>query len=79
MWSLALTMLATAVGLRSAAAISFRLYVAGIVLAALAVAASFFGFGIIFGLIWMVAVGIGLLRWTPSRSAGIDPNAEVRP
>jgi hypothetical protein len=79
MWSLALTMLATAVGLRSAAAISFRLYVAGIVLAALAVAASFFGFGIIFGLIWMVAVSIGLLRWTPSRSAGIDPNAEVRP
>jgi hypothetical protein len=68
-WSLAMTMVATAVGLRNSAAIWSRSYVASIVLAALAVAASFFGFGVIFCLAWMLAVGIGLLRWTPSRSA----------
>ena len=75
-WSLAMTMLATAVGLRSSGAVSFGLYVASIVLAALAVAASFVGFGVIPGLIWILAVAIGLLRWTPSRSAAIDPIAE---
>jgi hypothetical protein len=47
-WSLALTMLATAVGLRYSAALSMRSYVASIVLAALAVAASDVGFGVIF-------------------------------
>jgi hypothetical protein len=67
-WSLAMTMLATAVGLRYAA-ISSRMYVVSIVLAALAVAASELGFGVVFCLVWMLAVGIGLLRWTPSRGA----------
>ena len=78
-WTLAMTMLATAVGLRYSAAISFRLYVATIVLAALAVAASLIGFGIILCLVWMLAVGIGLLRWTPSPSAAMDPMAEAVP
>jgi hypothetical protein len=68
-WSLAMTMVATAVGLRNSAAILSRLYVASIVLAALAVAASFFGFGVIFCLVWILAVCIGLLRWTTSRRA----------
>jgi hypothetical protein len=79
-WSLAMTMVATAVGLRNSAAILsailWRLYVASVVLAALAVAASFFGFGVIFCLVWILAVGIGLLRWAPSRSAAMDPIAD---
>jgi len=78
-WSLAMTMLATAVGLRNSAAISSRLYVASIVLAALAVVASEFGFGVILCLVWIIAVSIGLLRWTPLRSAAIDPIAEAVP
>lgn len=78
-WSLAMTMLATAVGLRHSAAISSRLYVASIVLAALAVVASEFGFGVILCLVWIIAVSIGLLRWTPLRSAAIDPIAEAVP
>ena len=78
-WSLAITMLAAAVGLRNSAAILSPLYVASIVLAALAVAASFFGFGVIFCLIWILAVSIGLLRWTPARSAAIDPIAKAVP
>ena len=78
-WSLAMTMLATAVGLRYSVAISSPLYGASIVLAALAVAASFFGFGVIFCLVWMLAVGIGLLRWTPSANAAIDPIGEAVP
>ena len=78
-WSLAMTMLATAVGLRNTAVISSRLYVASIVLAVLTVAASQFGIGVMFCLVWMLAVSIGLLRWTPSRSAAIDPIADARP
>jgi hypothetical protein len=62
-WSLAMTMLATAVGLRYSGAISLRLVVASVVLAALAVAASEFGFGVVFCLVWILAVSIGLLRW----------------
>jgi hypothetical protein len=74
--SLAMTMVATAVGLRYSAAISPRLYVASIVLAAVAVAGTLIGVGIIPCLVWVLAVGIGLLRWTPpSRSAVIDPLA----
>jgi len=61
-WTLALTMAATAVALRSQAAIGARLFWATIVLVALAVLANFVGFGVIFGLIWMFAAGIGLLR-----------------
>ena len=68
-WSLAITMLATAVGLRYSVPISLRLVVASVVLAALAVVTSFFGFGVIFCLVWIIAVGIGLLRWTPAHSA----------
>jgi hypothetical protein len=70
-WSLAITMLATAVGLRYSVPISLRLVVASVVLAALAVVTSFFGFGVIFCLVWIIAVGIGLLRWTPARSATV--------
>jgi hypothetical protein len=73
-WSLAMTMAATAVGL--SAAISRWLVVASIVLAALAAVAAEFGFGVIFCLIWILAVGIGLLRWTPSRTEAIDPVVE---
>jgi hypothetical protein len=78
-WSLAMTMLATAVGLRNSAPISSRLYLASIVLAVLAVAASFFGFGVIFCLVWILAGSIRLLRWTPSRNATIDPVGEAVP
>jgi hypothetical protein len=77
--SLAMTMLATAVALRNSAAISSRLYVASIALAALAVAASFFGFGVIFCLVWILSVSIGLLRWTPLTSLpSIQPAEAVR-
>jgi hypothetical protein len=72
-WSLAMTMLATAVGLRYSGAISSRLSVASIVLAALAVAATLVGVGVIPCLVWILAVGIGLLRWRPSRSANTYP------
>jgi hypothetical protein len=78
-WSLAMTMLATAVGLRYSGAISSRLVVASIALAALAGAASEVGFGVIFCVVWIFAVGIGLLRWTPSRSAAVNPIAAVVP
>jgi hypothetical protein len=78
-WSLAMTMLATAVALRNSAAISSQLYVASIVLAALAVAAGQVGFGVIFCLIWILAVSIGLLRWTPLTSLpSIQPAEAVR-
>jgi hypothetical protein len=78
-WSLAMTMLATAVGLRNSAAISFPLYAASIVLAALAVGATPFGFGVILCLVWIAAVGLGLLRWTPARSATIDMGTAAVP
>jgi hypothetical protein len=78
-WSLAMTMLATAAGLRSSGAISFPLLVASIVLGALAVAGSAVGVGVIPCLVWIVAVGIGLLRWTPQRGAALDPTAETVP
>jgi hypothetical protein len=66
-WSLAMTMVATAVGLRYSAPISMPLYVASIVLAVLAVAATVVGFGVILCLVWILAASIGLLRLTPSR------------
>ena len=78
-WSLAMTMLAAAVGLRNAAVISSPLYVGSIVLAVLTVAASQLGIGVMFCLVWMPVVSIWLLRWTPSRSAAIDPIADARP
>jgi hypothetical protein len=78
-WSLAMTILATAVGLWDSAAISSRLYVASIVVAALAVAATVVGFGVIPCLVWIVAVSIALLRWTPSFSPAIDPIVEAVP
>jgi hypothetical protein len=61
-WGLAMTMLATAVGLRVAGSISSTLYVASFVLAVLAVASSVVGFGVIPCLAWILAVGVGLLR-----------------
>jgi hypothetical protein len=78
-WSLAMTILATAVGLRDSLAISVRLYVASIALAALAIAATLIGFGIVFCLIWIVGVAIGLLRWTPTHGAAIDRIASAVP
>jgi hypothetical protein len=63
--SMAITMVAAAVGLQRSGTISPRLAVASIVLAALAVAAIVVGFGVIFCLVWILAVSIGLLRWTP--------------
>jgi hypothetical protein len=78
-WSLAMTMLATAVALRNSAAISSQLYVASILLAVLAVAAAQVGFGVIPCLGWILAVSIGLLRWTPLTSLpSIQPAETVR-
>jgi hypothetical protein len=65
-WGLAMTILASAVGLRYSAMPSVPGYVASIVLVALVVAAGFFGFGVIFCLVWILAVSIGLLRWRPT-------------
>ena len=62
-WCLAMTMLATAFGLRSSGAISSGLHAGSIVLAALAAAANLIGLGVIFGLVWILAVAVGLLRW----------------
>ena len=77
--SLAMTMLATAVALRNSAAISSKLYVASIVLAVLAVAAAQVGFGVIFCLVWILAVSIGLIRWTALTSLpSIQPAEAVR-
>jgi hypothetical protein len=70
-WSLAMTMVATAVGLRYSASISPPLYLASIVLAAVAVAATYVGGGIIPCLAWIIAVSIGLLRWTPAPSSAV--------
>jgi hypothetical protein len=78
-WSLAMTMLATAVGIRYSGAISLGLVVASIVLAALAVAGTLVGVGVIPCLVWILAVGIGLLRWTRPRSAAVDPIAAALP
>jgi hypothetical protein len=78
-WSLAMTMLATAVGLRYSVAISSPLYVASIVMAALAVAGTLVGVGVIPCLVWILAVGIGLLRWTRPPSAAVDPIAAAAP
>jgi hypothetical protein len=68
-WSLAMTMLATGVGLRSSGALSTALYIASFVLAALAVAASLVGFGVIPCLVWILAASIGLLRRRATTSA----------
>jgi hypothetical protein len=63
--ALAMTMVAAAVGLRETLAISSRWYFGSIVLAALAFAASLVGFGILPSVVWILAVGVGLLRWAP--------------
>jgi hypothetical protein len=70
-WMLAMTIAASAVGLRGSAALPFSLYLASFILAVLAVAASFAGLGVIPCLVWIVAVAIGLLRWR--RSASTPP------
>ena len=69
-WSLSLTIVATALALRSSDAISSRTSVSSIGLAALTAAANLIGFGIVFGLIWMVGVGIWLVRWAPRQVSG---------
>lgn len=76
-WSLAMTMLATAVGLRYSGAISMALYVASIVLAAVAVAATLVGFGVIPCLVWIVAVAAGLLRWRAQVTPGVQDSQPV--
>lgn len=65
-WTLALTMAATTIGLRSSGVISARTSVASLVLAALAALANYVGFGIVFGLGWIAGGGIWLMGWTPS-------------
>jgi len=60
--SLAMTMLATAVGLRYTVGLSSPLYFGSFVLAVLGVAATDIGFGIVPCLVWILAVGLGLLR-----------------
>ena len=69
-WSLALTMISTALALRAGGAISSTLFGASIGLAVLAAAANLVGFGIIFGLIWMLGAGIALVRWAARAPAG---------
>jgi len=61
-WSLSITMVAVAWGMRHTGALSNRLFVASWVLAAVTVAAGLIGFGIVFALVWILAVAIGLLR-----------------
>lgn len=67
-WTLALAMAATTIGLRSSGVISARTSVASLVLAALAAVANYVGFGIVFGLVWIVGGGIWLIRREPSGS-----------
>jgi hypothetical protein len=68
-WSLALTIISTAVALRAAAAISSRLLAVSIGLAILTAAANLVGFGIVFGLLWILGAGLALLRWAPRTTA----------
>jgi hypothetical protein len=63
-WSLAMTMLATAIGLRSSRVITSPLYVASLALVVAAVFATLIGFGVIPCLVWIVAASLGLLRTT---------------
>jgi hypothetical protein len=63
-WSLAMTMLATAIGLRSSGVITSPLYVASLALVVAAVFATLIGFGVIPCLVWIVAASLGLLRTT---------------
>jgi len=68
-WSLALTMVAVAVGLRRVGTARRWVVVASCVLAALTAAAGVIGAGIIPALIWMVAAGVGLFRRSASHTA----------
>lgn len=68
-WSLALTMVAVAVGLRRMGAATRRLVVASCVFAAVTAAAGLIGMGIVPALVWIVAAGAGLLRRSASRTA----------
>ena len=61
-WGLAVTMLASAIGLRRSGSLSPRLYYASIGLAILAAVGAEFGIGIIFCVGWIIAVSVGLLR-----------------
>lgn len=64
-WTLALTMLATTLALRSSGEISSRLTIASVGLAVLAAAGNVIGFGVVFGLIWIAGVGVSLARVQP--------------
>ena len=61
-WGLAVTILASAIGLRRSGSLSSGLFYASIGLAILAAAGAEIGIGIIFCAIWMVAVSVVLLR-----------------
>jgi len=61
-WSLAVTMVAVALGLRRMGAATQRLVAASCVLAVVTAAAGVIGFGIVPALVWIVAAGVGLLR-----------------
>jgi len=78
-WALALTMVGTAVGLRSAGLLSGGLRTAAFVLAGLTVATSPLGAGILPGLVWIVAVSIGLLRHSSPRPATVDQDTAPVP
>lgn len=69
LWSLALTMVAVAVGLRRVGAARRWLVVVSCVLAAVTAAAGVIGTGIIPALVWIVAAGLGLLRVDASHTA----------
>lgn len=68
-WSLALTIVATALALRASATISSPLFGASLVVALLAAVTNLVGFGIIFGLIWILGVAAALVMWPPSEPA----------
>lgn len=78
-WALALTMVGTAIGLRSAGLLSGRLRAAAFVLAGLTVATGLFGAGLLLTLVWILAVSIGLLRHSSSQPAIVDHGAAPAP
>jgi hypothetical protein len=78
-WALALTMVGTAVGLRSAGLLSGRLRTAAFVLAGVTVATSVLGAGMLPALVWIVAVSIGLLSHSSARAATVDQHTAPVP
>lgn len=81
-WSLALTMAATAVGLHASGFISGRLRTASLIVAALTVAVGEVGAGLLPALLWMVFISVMLMRKAgtavPS-AAPAEQDPELRP